>query len=104
MDTLSALYSLNGLIVGAAFLPQVITLLKDRSGAVAISISSYLIFNVIGLISLAYGVLKLHDALFIFYCVISVVGNLVVLGLAIYRRWQTVMQDKKQHLSFHYPF
>ena len=88
MDTLSILYSLNGLIIGTAFLPQIVTLMKDRSGAVSTSISSWLIFTIVSVISLAYGMAKLHDALFIYCSAVSVLGNGAILILSIYRRWQ----------------
>lgn len=88
MDTLSLLYSLNGMIIGAAFLPQIVALVRDQSGAVSTSITSWFIFTLVSAISLAYGVFKLHDTLFIACSAVSVAGNGIIMLLTIYRRQQ----------------
>ena len=88
MDVLSLVYSLNGLIIGAAFLPQIMALIRDTSGAISISICSWCIFTTVSTISLLYGVEKLHDPLYNFCSSISLLGNALILGLSILRRLQ----------------
>ncbi len=91
------------MIIGTAFVQQIFALLKDRSGAVSTSISSWLIFTVVSTISLTYGLGKLHDTLFIFCSTIAVIGNGAILCLSIYRRWQTKTTSTSRHSATGFP-
>ncbi len=88
MDILTGLYSISGLIFGAAFVPQIVTLIKDRSGAASISLSTWIVFAVCSVISLLYACTHNGDVYFIFCSSVGVAGNLAVLMLAMMRRMQ----------------
>ena len=88
MDILTVLYSASGLVFGIAFVPQIVRLAKDRSGAASISLSMWLVFAFCSSISLAYACAHNGDVYFIFCSSIGVVGNLTVLFLAALRRIQ----------------
>jgi lipid-A-disaccharide synthase-like uncharacterized protein len=88
MDILSILYSVSGLIFGAAFVPQILTLARDHSGAVSTSISTWLVFSLCNLVSLSYACTHSHDVCFIFCTTVGAMGNITVLVLACLRRIQ----------------
>jgi len=86
MDVLALLYSFSGLVFGAAFIPQVVTLLKDTSGAASFNISTWSIFTLCNLVTLLYAVTHTGDHYFVFCSAIGVIGNLSVLTLGAVRR------------------
>jgi hypothetical protein len=86
MDIITLLYTLSGVMFGAAFIPQIKTLLHDKTGAVSISISTWMMFTVCSMITLLYAFTHNGDGYFIFCTVVCVIGNTCVLTLATFRR------------------
>lgn len=86
MDIISLFYTFSGFLFGAAFIPQIATLIKDRSGAVSFSISSCAIFTLCSLAGLLYAITHSTDSYFIFCSFVGVGGNLSVLTLSAFRR------------------
>lgn len=88
MDLITVLYSMSGLVFGATFIPQIMALANDRSGASSTSISTWLVFAAYSLVSLSYACTHSKDIFFIFCSSIGAAGNLIVLVLAATRRLQ----------------
>lgn len=86
MDLLTILYTISGLVFGMAFVPQIRTLLTDTSGAVAINLSTWVMFSLCSAVTLIYACLHNGDMYFIFCSAICLIGNIVVLTLASLRR------------------
>jgi lipid-A-disaccharide synthase-like uncharacterized protein len=86
MDTITFLYTVSGFIFGAAFIPQIKTLLHDKTGAVSISISTWIMFTLCSMITLLYAFTHNGDGYFIFCTAVCVIGNTCVLTLASFRR------------------
>ncbi len=88
MDILTLAYSISGLVFGAAFIPQIITLIKDRTGAASVNLSTFTLFSLCSIISTVYAIVKVGDGFLIFCTGICTLGNIIVLLLACLRRYQ----------------
>ena len=88
MDTISTLYTISGMLFGAAFLPQIITLIRDRSGAVSTNLSTWGMFALCSLITLTYAYTHNGDIHFVFCSAIGTAGNMSIFTLGIVRRLQ----------------
>ncbi len=102
MDILTILYTATGFIFGIAYVPQIITLLKDTSGAAAINLTTAFLFTVCSTISCAYAVVNNGDLYFVFGTAVCTIGNITVLVLALLRRWQKAnesTQDITSHIA-----
>lgn len=95
MDTITLLYSANGLIFGAAFLPQIMTLIKDKSGAASTTLSTWCMFSVCSLVTLIYACTHNGDSHFIFCSAIGTIGNISILMLGGIRRMQYAVLVKR---------
>lgn len=93
-DTITMLYTSNGLIFGAAFLPQILSLIKDKSGAVTVNLATWGLFTLCSLVTLTYACLHNGDHHFIFCSIIAMIGNFSVLSLAAARRLQYAVAIK----------
>lgn len=83
---LELVYLLSGIVFGLAYIPQIITLWHDRTGAVAMSISSRAIYAACNLIGLIYAVIINGDIYFVLFSFIATLGCLAILLLAVMRR------------------
>ena len=88
MDTLTLLYTFGNLVFCLAFIPQILTLAKDRSGATSTNLSTWTMFTFYAAATLAYAIFKNGDAVFIFSSSTCFVGDTAVLALALTRRFQ----------------
>lgn len=94
MDTLTFLYTATGFFTGAAFVPQIIALLKDRSGAEAVSLSSVFMFTLCSVVVCAYALVNNGDVYFVFGTAVCTVGNIAVFTLAAWRKWRKACQEE----------
>jgi hypothetical protein len=90
MDTLTLLYGMTGFLCSMAFVPQITTLISDRSGAKSLSLTSLTMFTACSVISLLYAIQHNGDGAFIFCAGCGTIGNVIVLSLALLRRYQAV--------------
>lgn len=81
------LYSISGIVLLFGYLPQITKLLADTTRSIAISLFSWWVWFAGSSISLAYGLLVLHDLPFILICLASVVCEAAVILLTIYNRY-----------------
>lgn len=88
MDTLTLLYTATGFVGAAAFVPQIVTLIKDKSGAVAINLGTYSVFTLTTLISFLYAWQNNGDLYFTLVSGVFVLGNATVFSLALKRRME----------------
>lgn len=93
-DTITMLYTSNGIIFGAAFLPQILSLIRDKSGAVSVNLATWGLFTVCSLVTLAYACMHNGDNHFIFCSCVAMLGNLSVLSLGAMRRFQYAIVHK----------
>ncbi len=89
------LYSANGMVFGAAFLPQIYALIKDKSGAISVNLATWSLFSTCSLITFAYAYSHNGDGHFIFCSAIGTIGNLSVLMLGTIRRLQYAVIPKR---------
>lgn len=92
MDILTTLYMATGFIFAVGFIPQIITLIRDQSGAVSINITTYFTFTLCSIISFLYAWLNNGDVYFMLGTGLCTIGNSVVTGLAIAKRLQFSQQ------------
>ena len=88
MDLLTVLYTISGLIFGLAFLPQIMTLLKDTTHAASLNLSTWSMFSSCNAIQVAYAVQNNGDPYLVICASICMLGNISVLGLGIWRKTQ----------------
>ncbi|MFZ4124786.1 MAG: hypothetical protein ACOYJ2_01780 [Rickettsiales bacterium] len=86
MDILTTLYVAAGMGFAIAFIPQIITLWRDKTGAASINLSTWAMFAACSAITLLYAIFKTDDPYFMFCASLGVIGNSVVLLLALSRR------------------
>ena len=87
MAFLQFLYASTAFIGLVSFMPQMLKLLKDSSGAESISIVTLALWVLTSNISLAYALVINGDMLFIFGATVFAVGNSTTLLLAVYNRY-----------------
>ena len=86
MDILTIAYSFSGLIFGAAFIPQIITLLKESGSVESINIATWALFSFCSAINFLYALMHNGDSYFIFCSIIGLLGNLSILLLVCLHR------------------
>ncbi len=86
MDILTTLYMATGFVFAAGFIPQIRTLLKDRSGAVAINLTTCATFTICTVISFLYAWLNNGDVYFMLGSGLCAIGNGAVFLIALKRR------------------
>lgn len=81
------LYSLVGLMVVVAYIPQIIRLATATGRSLAISIPTFAMWSLAAAISLSYGIVVLEDWRF---CVIesaNLTGYLTIIAMTVYNRY-----------------
>ena len=86
MDFLTSAYMASGIIMGLAFATQILRLAQNLDHAHSISISSWGMFAGCSAITTLYSIHNNGDTYFIFCSALCLLGNLGVLGLAIFGR------------------
>jgi hypothetical protein len=94
MDLITILYSFSGLVFGFAFFPQIATLVKDKSGAASMSLSTWAIFTACSIITFLYACTH-GDKQFIFCSAIGTAGNVSILIIGAVRRMQYNLSVKR---------
>ncbi len=86
LDTLiMSAYALVPIIAVGAFIPQTISVIKAKESLESFSFTAWGVWQISGLISLAYGVFHLQDFMFILTSSASVFCNALVLSIATYK-------------------
>lgn len=88
MEILTILYTVSGFIVAAAYLPQIVRLLGDDTGASAMSLIALSVFSVCTVIGFAYACLVNGDIFMMLDYGLCSIGEVAVLILASIRRLQ----------------
>lgn len=88
MDIISFLYGLTGILIGISYIPQIVTLLRDRTGAAAINLSMWIMLTACASITLLYALTRMPDPLFIATSAVAVTGNISIVSLVLLRRRQ----------------
>jgi len=88
MDILTILYTVSGFVVAAAFIPQIIKLLDDDTGAGAMSLLALAIFANCTLIGFLYACFNNGDVFMMLDYGLCATGEFSVLFLASIRRFQ----------------
>lgn len=80
------IYSVMGLIMISAYIPQIRTLLKGRGDCRDLSLTTWWIWTVGSVVNSAYGWWVLADFRYTFFCVVTLILCAVITGLIHYRR------------------
>jgi len=88
MSIIGFLYSLVGVVAIIGYSPQIISLWKSKTTSQDISILTWFIWLATWFISLAYGILELHDLKFCIIAIINIIGHLLIIGLTLKNRHQ----------------
>jgi hypothetical protein len=85
---LTTLYALCGTMLIAAYIPQVLSAWQDRSGARAVSVLTWGFWCADSLVEFCYASLVARDVTFSAVSFGHLLGCLVILAVALARRWQ----------------
>lgn len=96
MTILSTLYLAAGIMCALAFLPQIRTLWRDRTGAASTNIASWAMFSACNVVTLVYAIQANGDPYFVACSGLCMLGNISVCALAILRRTQTLAFVKRK--------
>jgi uncharacterized protein with PQ loop repeat len=91
------LYAISGSLAFIAYLPQIITLLRNGDGAQGISLITWFMWVVALTINTLYAGLVNGDKFFLLATSSSLLGTLMVFTIAFYKRWKCHRQDKQLH-------
>ena len=94
MSIIQILYLAAGIIFSAAFVPQIIRLYRDTTGAASVSLLTWGLFSACNIITLLYAAQANHDGNFILTATLGTIGNLSVFGMALWRRYAPVLIRK----------
>ena len=84
---LSGLYVLTGPLLTFAYIPQLVALWRDDTGARALSLVTWAAWSLALLITAAYAALINHDTLFFLTSLCSCIGCVCVFLLACVKRY-----------------
>jgi lipid-A-disaccharide synthase-like uncharacterized protein len=93
MDLVTIAYNTNGVVLGAAFIPQIISLIRNPAASKSMNLLTWALFSTCALITLLYSMFHNGDGYFVFCSEIGVLGNISVLLLGILRRFQRLDQQ-----------
>ena len=82
------LYPMVFLTSMAGYVPQIVNLLRVRTAAESMALSSWYIWLSASLISFGYGVTALHDFMFSMVAGFNALAQSVIIALVLYRRGQ----------------
>ena len=88
------LYSVAGPLGALAYLPQIVTLFKDQSGAKSTSLITWFMWVVALTITTVYAGLVNGDSNFLLASGSSLTGTVLVFLLASFKRWAWMRKDK----------
>jgi len=80
-------YSVLGAVLVLFFIPQIIAVYKDRHGAMAISLSTWIVWTLYAVASVLYALLVVQELPFTLVSVGNLLGSATVLLLSAYKRW-----------------
>jgi uncharacterized protein with PQ loop repeat len=89
-STIELLYVLSAPLMFMAYLPQIITLLKNQDGAKSTSLLTWFMWVLALSINTAYAAWVNGDRLFLWATGSSLVGTVLVFLIAAYKRWCSV--------------
>jgi hypothetical protein len=84
---LGVLYAVTGPLMCVAYIPQWLSVWRDREGAQAISLLTWALWAASLTVTLCYAIWVNGDALFRLNALLSAVGTWAVLMAACWRRW-----------------
>lgn len=87
MTILTALFTANGVMAGAFFVPQIYVLATSTGRSKALSITSQSMGTYSAVVGLLYALLIAHDTPLLIGYTIGLTGNALVLGLTVYNRY-----------------
>jgi len=87
LSLVTALYAGSSALRLAAYLPQIVAIARDRSGAHAISLLTWTFWGVSHAITAAYSALLLKDTLLSGMMVGNALGCVAVIWVTLLRRW-----------------
>ena len=85
-NLVTALYSLSGLIVLIAFIPQIINLFNDKTSSESMSLPTWCLFLVNSTVIVTYSLFVNGDSLFVLSAAVGWIGTTVVCGLVVRNR------------------
>ncbi|TVQ82189.1 MAG: hypothetical protein EA357_10365 [Micavibrio sp.] len=86
MDVLSALYIAANVMASVSYIPQIMTLLKDKTRSESVAMASWILWLSASAISLTYFVVRVQDHIVIFASSVNFTGCLIVLSLLAFNR------------------
>jgi len=87
-EAIRILYFFSGALISCFYVPQVVRLLRDTTGAAAISLFAWAGWTILRVPALLYAVLIPKD--WVMFCVVmlDVIGRLTVLSISCYKRYR----------------
>lgn len=88
MTIIEIAYNLANIIVGIAFIPQIVTLVRHNSAEDrSLNLLTCLMFTLCSISMLGYGLTEMRDPAFLASGFINVTGWALILGLATFNRY-----------------
>ena len=82
------LYVLSAPVIFLAYLPQIFTLIQNKDGAQSTSLLTWFMWVLALSINTAYAALVNKDPNFLLSVASSLLGTVIIFGLAGYKRWR----------------
>lgn len=86
VDSIKFIYLWAGGLIAVFYVPQIIRLVKDNTGASAISVSAWLGWSILRIPALIYSVLVPQDWVMLFVTLMDITGRISILIIASYKR------------------
>lgn len=87
MDVLAVLYIIANIMASVSYIPQIITLLKDKTQSESVAMTSWFLWLGASAISLSYFIIRVQDPAVIFSSSVNFAGCATVLSLLVFNRY-----------------
>lgn len=87
LDILMVLYVVANIMASVSYIPQTMTLIKDKTNSTSVAISSWALWLSSSCISLTYFMTRVKDPVVIFSSSVNLCGCLTVFSLLLFNRY-----------------
>ena len=94
MTIIEILYNVANAVVGIAFIPQIVTLVRAPSKDKSLNLTTTSLFLLCSIAMLAYATAQVHDFYFTISALVNVTGWLLITSLATFNRY--LRQEKAE--------
>lgn len=93
-EQLKMAYLMSGFLIVVMYVPQIIKLLNDNTGAYSISLTSWASWAALRLPAFIYALVILNDFIMLSITLGDIIGRITVFGVAAYKKFMFVREHK----------